>query len=94
MLYIINTFFELSNNLVFPEKRKKFQKKLFFHHHFKNSIVTSKVKRRTRQRSIDSKGIHKQSESEEVPKRQKAMRSNSTQVSAAILQDQVTFFNY
>jgi hypothetical protein len=64
-----------------------------FHHHLKNFIVTSKVIRRMQQGSIDSKGILKQSESEEAPNRQ-VMGPISIQVSLAILQDQVTFFNF
>jgi hypothetical protein len=40
------------------------------------------------------KGILKQSESEEAPNIQEATASNSIQVSSAILQDQVTSFNY
>jgi hypothetical protein len=58
----------------------------------KNVIVTSKVIRRRQQRSIDSKDILKQSESEKAPNIQEATGSNSIQVSSAILQDQVTFF--
>ena len=47
------------------------------------------------QGSIDSKGILKQSESEEAPNIQEVTASNSIQVSSAILQDQVTsFINY
>jgi hypothetical protein len=72
-----------------PKKRKKFQKNSF-HHRSKNAIVTSKVIRRRQIRSIDSKGILKQSESEEAPNKQKGMGSNSIQVSSAILQNQVT----
>jgi hypothetical protein len=52
---------------------------------------SSSVIRRRKQRSIDSKGILKQSQLEEAPKRQEATGSNSNQVSSAILQDQVTF---
>jgi hypothetical protein len=44
------------------------------------------------QRSIDSKGILKQSESEEAPKIQEATGSKSIQVSSTILQDQVNSF--
>ena len=44
---------------------------------FKNIIVTSKVKRRRHQRGIDSKGILKQSESDEASNIQKATASNS-----------------
>ncbi len=58
----------------------------------KNLIVTSKVIRRRQQRSIDSKGILKQSESEEAPNRQEVIGPISIQVSSAILQGQVTFF--
>jgi hypothetical protein len=55
-------------------------------------LVFLKVIRRRQQRSIDSKGILKQSESEEAPNRQEATGSNSIQVSSAILQNQVTSF--
>jgi hypothetical protein len=48
--------------------------------------------RRRQQRSIDSKGILKQSESEEATNIQVATGSKTIQVSSAILQDQVTFF--
>jgi hypothetical protein len=48
---------------------------------------SSSVIRRRKQRSIDSKGILKQSQLEEAPKRQEATGSNSNQVSSAILQD-------
>ena len=44
------------------------------------------------QRSIDSKSILKQSESEEATNIQVATGSNTIQVSSAILQDQVTCF--
>ncbi len=63
-----------------------------FRHHLKNFIVTSKVIMRRQQRSIDSKGILKQSESEEAPDKQEVMGPISIQVSSAILQDQVTCF--
>jgi len=53
----------------------------------KNFIVTLKVIRRRYQRSIDSKGILKQSESEEAPNKQEGMGSNSIQVKSAIHQD-------
>ena len=46
----------------------------------KNFIVTSKVIRRTHQRSIDSKGILKQSESEEAPNRPDASSRNTRQL--------------
>jgi hypothetical protein len=59
----------------------------------KRNRLSSKVrKRRRHQRSIDSKAILKQSESEEAPNIQEATSSNSNQVSTAILQDQVTLF--
>ncbi len=48
--------------------------------------------RRRQQRSIDSKGIIKQSESEEATNIQVATGSNTIQVISAILEDQVTFF--
>jgi hypothetical protein len=54
-------------------------------------IVTSKVIRKRQQRSIDSKGILKQGESEEAPNRQEVMGPISIQVSSAIVQDWVTF---
>jgi hypothetical protein len=54
--------------------------------------LSLKVIRSSQQRSIDSKGILKQSELEEAPNIQEATESNSIQVSSAILQDQVTFF--
>ena len=57
-----------------------------------NFIVTKKVIRRRYQISIESKGILKQSESEEAPNIQVATGSNTIQVCSAILQDQVTFF--
>jgi len=72
MLNISNTFRD-HNNLVISKKKKKNN----FHHRFKNVIVTSKVIRRRQQRSIDSKGILKQSESEEAPNKQEGMGSNS-----------------
>ncbi len=75
----------------FRKKEKKFKKK-YFRYHFKNVIVTTKVIRRRYQRSIDSKDILRQSESEEVPNRQEVMGPISIQVSSAILQDQVTSF--
>jgi hypothetical protein len=67
-------------------------KKYFFRHHLKNVIVTSKVIRRRQQRSIDSKGILKQSESEKAPNIQETTGSKSIQRSSAILQNQVTSF--
>jgi hypothetical protein len=78
------------NNLVIPKKEIKNFKN--FHHRFKIVIVTSKVIRRRQQRSIDRKGIIKQSESEEAPNIQEARGSNSIQVSSAILQNQVNSF--
>jgi hypothetical protein len=48
-------------------------------------IVTTNVIRRRQQRSIDSKGILKQSESEEATNIQLVMGSNTIQVSSAIL---------
>jgi hypothetical protein len=60
----------------------------------KNFIVTTKVIRRRQQRSVDSKGILKQSETEEATNRQEVMGPISIQVSSAILQDKVTFFNF
>jgi len=78
------------NNLVIP-KLKKNSKKIISSS-FENRIVTSKVIRRRYQRSIDSKGILKQSESEEAPNIREATGSNSIQVSSAILQNQVTIF--
>jgi hypothetical protein len=88
MLLIINTFFEITINYSFRKKEKKFKKNIF-RHHLKNLIVTSKVKR-----SIESKGILKQSESEEAPNRKEVMGPISIQVSLASLQDQVTFFYF
>ena len=67
--------------------RWKKRKKNYFHHRFKNAIVTSKLIRRNQHISIDSKGILKQSESEEAPNKQEGMGSNSFQVSSAIHQD-------
>ena len=55
----------------------------------KNFIVTSKVKRRREERSIEIKGILKQSESEEELNRQGA--TNSIQVISAIMQGQVVY---
>ena len=98
MLNIINMFFDIRINYSFRKKEKKIQKKIFFviirklHRRFKNVIVTSKVKRRRQQRSIERKGILKQSESEDAPNIQEATASNSIQVCAVILQDQVTIF--
>ena len=77
MLNTINTFFEVTIIFVIPKKKKKISKKNNYQHRFKNVIVTSKVIRRSQQRSIDSKGILKKSESEEAPKRQEATGSNS-----------------
>ena len=57
-----------------------------------NFIVTKKVIRRRYQISVESKGILKQSESEEAPNIQVATGSNTIQVITAILQDQVTCF--
>ncbi len=59
-------------------------------------IVTSKLIRRRHRRSIDSKGILKQTESEEAPNIQEATGSKSIQVISAILQNQVTsyFINF
>jgi hypothetical protein len=56
-----------------------------FNHHIKS-------KRRRQHINIDSKGILKQSESEEAPNIQEATASKAIQVSSAILQDQVTLF--
>ncbi len=53
---------------------------------------TKFVKYVGKQKSIDSKSILKQSESEEVTNIQVATGSNTIQVSSAILQDQVTCF--
>ncbi len=75
------------------KKSKKIQK-FNFRHQLKNFIVTSKVIRRWQQRSIDSKDILKQSESEEAPNKQEVMGPISIQVSSANLQDQVTFFYF
>ncbi len=86
MLYIINIFF-----VSHSETKKKIFKKNNFRHHLKNFIVTTKVIRRRYQRSIDSKGILKPSESEEAPNRQEVMGPISIQVSSATLQDYVTF---
>jgi hypothetical protein len=65
---------------------KKNSKKLFSSS-FENLIVSSKEIRRRKQRGIDSKGILKQSESEEAPIRLEAMGPISIQVSSATLQD-------
>jgi hypothetical protein len=63
-------------------------KMTFFHfHHIKS-------KRRRQHINIDSKGILKQSESEEAPNRQEVMGPISIQVSLVSLQDQVTFFYF
>ena len=63
----------------FRKKEKKIQKNNV-RHRLKNFIVTSKLIRRRQQRSIDSKGILKQSESEEAPNRQEVMEPISIQV--------------
>ncbi len=87
--------FRNHNNLVIPKKRKKIQKNNV-RHRLKNLIVTSKVIRKRQQRSVDSKGIHKQKQSEtvEAPNRLEVMGPFSIQVSSAILQDQLNFFNF
>ena len=68
-----------------------------FRHYLKTSssfqkchlhIKSKKEKAAKKQR----KGILKQSESEEAPKRQEATGSNSNQVSSVIIQDQVNLF--
>ncbi len=74
------------------EKKKRISKKIFIYHPNYQNVVTSKVIRRRQQRSIDSKGILKQGESEEAPKIQEATASNTIRISSAILQDQVTCF--
>ncbi len=56
-----------------------------FHFHIKS-------KERSQHRSIDSKGILKQNESEKAPNRQEETGSNSNQVSLAILQERVAIF--
>ncbi len=66
---------------------KKISKKNNFRHHLKNFNVTSKVIRIRQHINIDSKGILKQSESEEAPNRQEVMGPISIQVSSATLQD-------
>jgi hypothetical protein len=99
MLYIIKTFFEITINYLFRKKEKKFKKNIF-RHHLKTSSSFQKFnhhiksKRRRQHINIDSKGILKQSESEEAPNRQEVMGPISIQVSSASLQDQVTFFYF
>jgi hypothetical protein len=44
---------------------------LVFYHHYKYFNFTSKLIKRSQQRSIDSKGIPKQSESEKAPRDKK-----------------------
>jgi hypothetical protein len=92
-LNIINTFFEITIIKSFGKKEKK-KEKNNFRHLLKNFIVTSKVIRRRQQKSIDSKGILRQSESVEAPNRLEVMGPISIQVSSAILQDQVTLFSF
>ena len=71
---------------------KNFSKYVVFYHLYKYFTFTSKVIKRSQQRSIDIKGILKQSESEKAPNRQEVMGSNSNQVSLAILQDRLAIF--
>jgi hypothetical protein len=100
MLYIIKTFFRDHNNLVILKKRKKNLKKNIFRNHFKTSSSFQKFnhhiksKRRRQHINIDSKGMLKQSESEEAPNRQELIGPISIQVSSASLQDQATFFYF
>ena len=70
---------------------KKNLKNVFYHHYIYFNFI-SKVIKISQQRSIDSKGILKQSESDESPNSQEAMVSNSNQLSLAILQDRVAIF--
>ncbi len=83
-------------NLVIPKKRKKNSKKKNFRYHFKNFIVIKKVIRQ--QRSIDIKGILKQSESEEAPNKQEVMGPISIQVSIHFVRKNLVnrdvFINY
>ena len=58
----------------------RFRRCYEFHPHIKS-------KRRRQHINIDSKGILKQSESEEAPNRQEVMGPISIQLSSAILQD-------
>jgi len=69
-----------------------FSKYVVFYHLYKYFTFTSKVIKRSQHRSIDSKGILKQSESEKAPNRQEETGSNSYQVSLAILQERVAIF--
>jgi hypothetical protein len=94
MYNTINTFFEITIIYSFRKKKKNSKKKINFFSSFENLIVTSKVIRRRQHINIDSKGILKQSESEEAPNRQEVMGPISIQVSSASLQDQVTFFYF
>ena len=64
----------------------------FFYHLYKYFTFTSKEIKISQHRSIDSKGILKQSESENAPNRQEETGSNSNQVSLAILQERVAIF--
>ncbi len=75
------------------KKEKIIRKKIFIYRpNYQNVIDTSKVIRRRQQRTINRKGILKQSDSEEAPNIQEATLSNTIQVSSAILQDQVTLY--
>jgi hypothetical protein len=81
MYNTINTFFEITIIKSFRKQKKKSKKKIYFLSSFENLIVTSKVIRRRQHINIDSKGILKQSESEEAPNRQEVMGPISIQVS-------------
>jgi hypothetical protein len=89
-----------SHPLVIPKRKKKISKKNIFRNHCKTSSSFQKFnhhiksRRRRQHINIDSKGILKQSESEEAPNRQEVMGPISIQVSSASLQDQVTFFYF
>ncbi len=68
----------------FRSEKKIKKNKNNFRHHLKNFILTSKVIRGRQQKSIDSKGILRQSESVEATKRLEVMGPISIQVSSAV----------
>ena len=76
MLNTINTFFEVTIIFVIPKKKKKISKKNNYQHRFKNVIVTSKVIRRSQQRSIDSIADSRHTQTKRVRGSTKETRSN------------------
>jgi CRISPR/Cas system CSM-associated protein Csm4 (group 5 of RAMP superfamily) len=86
-------FFRDHNNLVILKKEKKEKKIFFFPQHFKNVIVTSKVKGEGNKVVSIVKSYSNRASQRKHQTFKKQRHQTQIQVSSAILQDQVTFFN-